>query len=257
LRHRFHNRAEAGRRLAANLAAYANRPDVLVLALPRGGVPVAFEVARALHAPLDVVLVRKLGVPGHEELAMGAIASGEVRVLNDDVVEWLGISNAVIDQVAAAEQQELERRERAYRGDRPALDVRDRMVILVDDGLATGTTMHAAVVAVRQQQPARIVVAVPTVALASCAALRSAVDAIIWVIASEPFYSVGSWYDDFTPPTDDEVHALLVQPPPAPSPTPGGANHSDQADRCSLQGPEAPVGGDATARRHETRSRAR
>jgi putative phosphoribosyl transferase len=255
--HRFHNRAEAGRRLAANLAAYANRPDVLVLALPRGGVPVAFEVARALHAPLDVVLVRKLGVPGHEELAIGAIASGEVRVLNDDVVEWFGISNDVIDQVAAAEQQELERRERAYRGDRPALDVRDRIVILVDDGLATGATMHAAVAAVRQQQPARIVVAVPTVALASCAAFQSAVAAIVWVIAPKALGAVGLWYDDFTPPTDAEIRALLAQSAPAPPAPAGAANYGDQEDRYSLQGPEAPVGGDTTMRRHETRSRAR
>lgn len=232
--HRFHDRAEAGRRLAANLAAYANRPEVLVLALPRSGVPVASEVARALHAPLDVVLVRKLGVPGHEELAMGAIASGGVRVLNDDVVDWLGIPNDVIDRVAAAEQQELERRERAYRGDRPAPEVRDRMVILVDDGLATGATMQAAVAAVRQQQPARIVVAVPTVAFASCAALRSAVDAVAWVIAPKPFCSVGLWYDDFTPPTDEAIRALLGQPASAPSTTPGGANHSDQPDRQLL-----------------------
>jgi len=217
--HRFHNRAEAGRHLAANLTAYANCPEVLVLALPRGGVPVAFEVAWALHAPRDVVLVRKLGVPGCEELAMGAIASGGVRVLNDDVVEGLGIPNHLIDRVAVAEQRELERRERAYRGDRPAPEVRDRIVILVDDGLATGTTMQAAVTAVRQQQPARIIVAVPIVALANCAAIRSAVDAVVWVIAPEPFCAVGLWYDDFTAPTDDEIRTLLSQPAPAPSPT--------------------------------------
>jgi putative phosphoribosyl transferase len=205
-----------------------------VLALPRGGVPVAFEVARALHASLDVVLVRKLGAPGCEELAMGAIASGGVRVLNDDVVEELGIPNDVINRVAAAEQRELERRDRAYRGDRPAPEVRDRIVILVDDGLATGTTMHAAVAAVRQQQPARIVVAVPIVALASCAAIRSAVDAVVWVIAPEPFCAVGLWYDDFTAPSDDEICALLTQPAPAPSPMPRGANHSDRRDRRSV-----------------------
>jgi putative phosphoribosyl transferase len=217
--HRFHNRTEAGRRLAANLITYANRPDILVLALPRGGVPVAFEVAQALHAPLDVVLVRKLGVPGREELAMGAIAAGGVRVLNDDVVEGLRIPDDLIDRVAAAEQRELERRERAYRGDRPAPEVRNRIVILVDDGLATGTTMHAAVAAVSQQQPARIVVAVPTIALASCAAFRSVVDAVVWVIAPEPFGAVGLWYDDFTPATDEAICALLAPPAPAPSPT--------------------------------------
>jgi len=238
--HRFHNRTEAGRRLAANLAAYANRPDILVLALPRGGVPVACEVARALHAPLDVVLVRKLGVPGREELAMGAIAAGGVRVLNADVVEGLGIPNGVIDGVAAAEQRELQRRERAYRGDRPAPEVRDRIVILVDDGLATGTTMHAAVAAVRQQQPAHIIVAVPTIALASCAAFRSAVDALVWVIAPEWFGAVGLWYDDFTAPTDDEIRALLAQPAPALSPPPGGANQSAQEDRWPLDGQTHP-----------------
>jgi len=231
---RFHNRTAAGRRLATNLTAYANRPDVLVLALPRGGVPVAFEVARALHAPLDIVLVRKLGVPGCEELAMGAIASGGVRVLNDEVVEGLGIPNDLIDRVAVAEQRELERRERAYRGDCPAPELRDRVVILVDDGLATGTTMQAAVTAVRQQQPACIVVAVPIVALANCAAIRSAVDAVVWVIAPEPFYAVGLWYDDFTAPSDDAIRALLTQPAPAPSPTPGGANPSIQRDRRSV-----------------------
>ena len=217
--HRFHNRAEAGRRLAANLITYANRLDILVLALPRGGVPVAFEVAQALHAPLDVVLVRKLGVPGREELAMGAIAAGGVRVLNDDVVEGLRIPDDLIDRVAAAEQRELERRERAYRGDSPAPEVRNRIVILVDDGLATGTTMHAAVAAVSQQQPARIVVAVPIIALASCAAFRSVVDAVVWVIAPAPFGAVGLWYDDFTPATDEAICALLAPPAPAPSPT--------------------------------------
>jgi len=213
--HRFHNRIEAGQRLAANLAAYANRPDVLVLALPRGGVPVAFEVARALHASLDVVLVRKLGLPGREELAMGAIAAGGVRVLNADVVEGLRIPSDVIGRVAAVEQREMDRRARVYRGDRPAPELRNRIVILVDDGLATGTTMHAAVAAVRQQQPARIIVAVPTIALASCAVFRSLVDAVVWVIAPEWFGAVGQWYDDFTPPTDDEICVLLTSLAPA------------------------------------------
>ena len=168
----FRDRREAGQLLATKLAAYANRPDVLVLALPRGGVPVAYEVARALGAPLDIFLVRKLGVPGYEELAMGAIATGGVRVLNDELVGGLRIPDYIIDEVAASEQQELERRERLYRGDRPAPDVRGRTVILVDDGLATGATMQAAVKALRQQQPARIVVAVPTAAPETCDAVE-------------------------------------------------------------------------------------
>ena len=159
---RFRNRTDAGRRLAEKLAAYANRPDVLVLALPRGGVPVGFEVARALGAPLDVFLVRKLGVPGYEELAMGAVATGGVRVLNDEIVRGLGISEHEIDAAAARELQELARRQRLYRGDRPLPDIAGRTVILVDDGLATGATMRAAIQALRHQQPARIIVAVPT-----------------------------------------------------------------------------------------------
>src|SRR6266436_1584095 len=168
----FRNRRDAGRLLASKLAAYANRPDVMVLALPRGGVPVAAEVARALGAPLDIFLVRKLGVPGHEEMAMGAIATGGVRVLNDDVVRYLRIPASVIDSVAADELRELERRERAYRGNRPEPDVRGKTVILVDDGLATGSTMRAAVAALRAQQPAEIVVAVPVGAQSTCEELR-------------------------------------------------------------------------------------
>src|SRR3981189_654114 len=175
----FRDRREAGRQLSQHLAAYANRPDVLVLALPRGGVPVAFEVARALHAPLDVFLVRKLGLPGREELAMGAIASGGVRVLNEDVVRALRIPENVIDAVAAAEQRELERRERLYRGDRPPPAVRGRTVILVDDGLATGSTMRAAVAALRQQGAARIVVAVPIGAPETCAEFEQEADDVI------------------------------------------------------------------------------
>src|SRR5260370_18458359 len=172
---RFRDRTQAGQILAAQLAAYANRPDVLVLALPRGGVPVAFEVARALHAPLDVIIVRKLGVPGAEELAMGAIASGGVRVLNDDVVQVLALPEAVINTVAARQQHEVELRERLYRGARPASAVRGRSVILVDDGMATGATMRAAVAAVRQRQPARIVIPVPAAASSTCE--QSAADA--------------------------------------------------------------------------------
>jgi predicted phosphoribosyltransferase len=210
---RYRDRFEAGRALAEHLHRYANRPDVLVLALPRGGVPVGFEVARALNAPLDVFLVRKLGVPGHEELAMGAIATGGVRVLNDEVVQVLRIPEEVIDEVAAEEQRELERREREYRGDRPPPDVRGRVVILVDDGLATGSTMRAAVAALRQQGPARIVVAVPVGAAETCAELHEEADEAVCAQAPEPFYAVGLWYEDFTQTTDEEVHDLLQRTP--------------------------------------------
>jgi len=207
----FRDRTEAGRLLAAKLTAYANRPDVIVLALPRGGVPVAYEVARALNAPLDVFLVRKLGVPGYEELAMGAIATGGVRVLNDQLVGSLRIPDYIVDEVAASEQQELTRRERLYRGDRPAPDVRRRSVILVDDGLATGATMLAAVKALRQQQPARIVVAVPTASPDTCEQLRAEVDDVICAITPEPFHAVGLWYEDFSQTTDEEVRDLLAR----------------------------------------------
>jgi len=207
----FRDRREAGQLLATKLTAYANRPDVLVLALPRGGVPVAYEVARALGAPMDIFLVRKLGVPGYEELAMGAIATGGVRVLNDELVGGLRIPDYIIDEVAAWEQQELERRERLYRGDRPMPDVRGRTVILVDDGLATGATMQAAVKALRLQQPARIVVAVPTAAPETCAQLRAVADDVICAITPEPFHAVGLWYEDFSQTTDEEVRDLLAQ----------------------------------------------
>ncbi|HJQ25551.1 MAG TPA: phosphoribosyltransferase [Blastocatellia bacterium] len=205
----FRDRSEAGRVLAEHLKPYANRREVLVLALPRGGVPVAFEVARALGAPLDVFLVRKLGVPGHEELAMGAIASGGVRVLNEEVVRALRIADQVIDAVAAREQQELERRALAYRGDAPAHEVGGRTVILIDDGLATGSTMRAAVEAIRQQQPARLVVAVPVAAASTCAALGAEVDEIVCARTPEPFQAVGLWYEDFAQTTDEEVRDLL------------------------------------------------
>jgi len=206
---KFRDRYEAGRELGALLGAYAGRTDVLVLALPRGGVPVAFEVARALDAPLDVFLVRKLGVPGHEELAMGAIATGGVVVLNDEVIEDLQIPTRVIEAVAAAEEQELEQRERLYRGDRPPPDPRGRTVILVDDGLATGSTMRAAIAALRSQAPARIVVAVPLAAPQTCAAFRLEVDEIVCARTPDPFYAVGLWYEDFSPTTDQEIHELL------------------------------------------------
>ncbi len=205
----FQDRREAGQILATRLTRYANRPDVIVLALPRGGVPVAFEVARALHVPLDVFLVRKLGVPGHEELAMGAIASGGARVLNEETIRALEIPYKIIGQVTARERRELNRRERAYREGRPAPDVRGHVVILVDDGLATGSTMRAAIAALRQQRPARIVVAVPVGASDTCAAFRSDADEAICAVEPEPFYAVGVWYDDFSQTTDEEVHELL------------------------------------------------
>jgi putative phosphoribosyl transferase len=205
----FRDRSEAGRLLAAKLAQYADRPDVLVLALPRGGVPVGYEVARALHVPMDVYIVRKLGVPGHEELAMGAVASGGVRVLNDQVVAGLGVPNYVIDAVAAWEQQELERRERLYRGQRPPPDVRGKTVILVDDGLATGSTMLAAVRALRQLGPARVVVAVPVASPDTCELLKAEVDEVVCAVTPEPFYAVGLWYRDFSQTTDEEVRELL------------------------------------------------
>jgi predicted phosphoribosyltransferase len=194
----FRDRREAGRVLAEKLAAYANRSDVLVLALPRGGVPVGYEVAGALGAPLDVFVVRKLGVPGYEELAMGAVATGGVLVLNDQLVERLGIPQHIIDAVAARERQELARRERLYRSGRPPLDVRGRTVILVDDGLATGATMHAAIQALRQQNPARIVVAVPTASPETCEEMRARADDVICGITPEPFDAVGRWYRDFS-----------------------------------------------------------
>ena len=207
----FRDRTEAGKRLAAKLMDYAGRADVLVLALPRGGVPVAFEVAEALRTPLDIFLVRKLGVPGHGELAMGAIATGGVRVLNEEVVNHLRIPGEVIDAVAADELRELERRERAYRGDRPAPDVRDKTVILVDDGLATGSTMRAAAAALRRQGPARIVVAVPVSAPQTCDEYRMGVDEIICAVTPEPFQAVGLWYKDFSQTTDEEVRELLAR----------------------------------------------
>jgi len=205
----FQDRADAGRQLGARLARYAGRSDVLVLALPRGGVPVAYEVAKQIGAPLDVFLVRKLGVPGYEELAMGAIASGGVRIINDDVVRYMDIPGQVIDLVAAGEQQEMERRERAYRDDRPLPEVKDRVLILVDDGLATGSSMRAAAQALRKQQPARIVVAVPVSAAQTYDEFRGEVDEVVCVNTPEPFQGVGLWYEDFSQTTDEEVRELL------------------------------------------------
>jgi putative phosphoribosyl transferase len=207
----FHDRFEAGRVLATKLFAYANRSDVLVLALPRGGVPVAFEVAMALHAPLDVFLVRKLGVPGHEELAMGAIASGGVMVRNDEVIAAAGIPSREIDKVLAREQQEMRRRAHLYRGDRPFPELRGCTAILVDDGLATGATMWAAVVALRQHQPARSIVAVPIAAPDICETLRAEVDDIVCAMTPEPLHAIGLWYDDFSQTTDEQVRDLLAR----------------------------------------------
>src|SRR5881628_2158910 len=205
----FRNRQDAGQRLAARLKNYAGRSDVLVLALPRGGVPVAFEVAQQLKAPLDVFLVRKLGVPGHEELAMGAIASGDTRVINEDVVRYLQIPGEIIDAVAADEQRELERRERAYRHGRPAPQLKDRVVILIDDGLATGSTMRAAAAALRKQDPSRIVVAVPVAPAETCEEFRKEVDEVVCAATPEPFQGVGLWYDNFSQTSDEEVRQLL------------------------------------------------
>lgn len=207
----YQNRLEAGRYLATLLQQYANRPDVIVLALPRGGVPVGYEVAQALHVPLDVFIVRKLGVPGHEELAMGAIAMGGVIVLNNEVVNTLRIPRQVIDAVAAREEQELQRREQLYRDDRPLPAVKGKTVILVDDGLATGSTMRAAIEALKQEHPAHIVVATPVAALPTCEQLSELVSKVICAQTPEPFYGVGYWYQDFSQTSDQEVHNLLAQ----------------------------------------------
>jgi predicted phosphoribosyltransferase len=205
----FENRADAGRMLAAQLAEYRGRPDVLVLGLPRGGVPVAFEVAQALGAPLDVYLVRKLGVPGHAELAMGAIASGGVRVVNQEMLRSLRISSQQLDAVTRTEEAELRRQERLYRGDRPPPPVSGRTVILVDDGLATGATMQAAVAALRSAGPQEVVVAVPVAPPETCAELEAEADRVVCAVTPEPFYAVGAWYRDFSQTSDDEVRELL------------------------------------------------
>ncbi|MES2245041.1 MAG: phosphoribosyltransferase [Pseudomonadota bacterium] len=203
----YEDRREAGRVLAGALAHYRGRPHLLVLALPRGGVPVAYEVARALKAPLDVFVVRKLGFPGHEEYAMGAIASGGVRVMNP--MPGMHVTPEEVAAAVAREQPELQRRERLYRGQSPAPDLHGRTVIVVDDGLATGATMHAALLAIRQQQPAHLVMAVPVGAADSCDALQGVADEVVCVAMPEPFRAVGLWYRQFPQTSDDEVRTLL------------------------------------------------
>ena len=210
MRTRYANRHEAGEALAGYLGAFAGRGDVAVLALPRGGVPVGFEVARALGAPLDVFVVRKLGVPGHRELAMGAVASGGVRVLNDDVLRGYAVTPDALDQVTRAEQAEVDRRDVAYRAGRPPITVAGRTAILVDDGLATGATMQAAVRAIRRLAPARVIVAVPVGARESCDALRAIADDVVCPLIPERFAAVGAWYQNFAQTTDEDVRALLA-----------------------------------------------
>jgi putative phosphoribosyl transferase len=206
---RFVDRLDAGRFLARHLGSFAHRPDVLVLALPRGGVPVAFEVALVLGAPLDVFVVRKLGVPGREELAFGAIASGGARVVDPETVRRVGLTRETIEQIARAEERELTRRERLYRGTRSAPRITGRTAILVDDGLATGSSMRVAVEALRSESPARVVVAVPIAPPSTCAELAGEVDEIVCAATPDPFLSVGSWYEDFSQTSDDEVRELL------------------------------------------------
>lgn len=206
---RFADRAEAGQVLASHLTHYAGAPNVAVLALPRGGVPIGYEVAVGIRAPLDIYLVRKLGVPGHEELAMGAVSTGGVRVLNEEIVETLHIPDHVVDAVAERELEELARRERAYPGDRGPLDLRGATAILVDDGLATGATMRAAARSLRRQHPAKIVIAVPVAAASVCEDFRREVDEVVCAMTPEPFYAVGIWYEDFSQTADEEVCHLL------------------------------------------------
>ena len=205
----FRDRIDAGHKLAAKLGAYAHRDDVIVLALPRGGVPVAAEVAKVLDVPLDIFLVRKLGVPGQEELALGAIASGNIRVLNERLVRQLRIGRDLIENIAQREQRELARREQTYREGRPPLDVKGKTVIMIDDGLATGASMRAAIEALRQKEPTRIVAAVPAASRDVCEEFSAIVDEMICAETPEPFYAVGVWYDDFSQTSDEEVRSLL------------------------------------------------
>lgn len=236
----FDDRRDAGRKLAERLRRYAGRDDVVVLGLPRGGVPVAYEVARALDAPLDVCMVRKLGVPGHEELAMGAVAYGGVRVVNEVAVESLGIDERIVDAVTRREMRELERRQELFRGGRPPLDVEGRVVILVDDGLATGSTMQAAVAAVRALSPARVIVGVPVGAPEVCASFRTLADDVVCVETPSPFFGVGLWYRDFSQVSDEVVKALLEEATPF-SPEIGADVCADMHPPAGEAG--APLGG--------------
>jgi putative phosphoribosyl transferase len=207
----FKDRRDAGRKLAHKLSAHARGQNTLILALPRGGVPVAYEVALILNIPMDIFIVRKLGLPGREELAIGAIASGGIRILNSDIIRMLSVPEEAINFVSRRELQELQRRERLYRGNRPSPEVRDRTIILIDDGLATGASMRAAVAGVRAQHPARVVVAVPAAAAETCDVFRSEVEEVVCAITPEPFYGVSRWYEDFSQVTDEEVRTLLEE----------------------------------------------
>jgi putative phosphoribosyl transferase len=207
----FRDRYDAGQKLAGRLQHFAGDPNVILLALPRGGIPVTYEVARALHVPMDVFIVRKLGVPGHEELAMGAIASGGVRVLNRQVVEQLGIPQSMIESVARRQEEELHRREQLYRGDLPFPDLHSKAVILIDDGLATGATMRAAAKAARLEGAHRIVVAVPVASKETCQEIEAEVDEAICAVTPLGFFAVGQWYEDFRPTSDEEVRELLMK----------------------------------------------
>ncbi len=242
----FQNRVEAGHQLAIKLGAYAGRKDVIVLGIPRGGVPVAFEVATALKAPLDIFLSRKLGVPGEEELAFGAVATGGVRILDQDLIEELNLSERDIAQITKTVKAELERRERTYRGTRPSVQVEGKTVLLVDDGIATGSSMRAAIEALRQMRPARLVVAIPVAALHICKRLRSEVDELVCVHTSEFFYAIGQFYADFSQVTDEEVTELLqraaqqVEIPPVSS-VPVTIDTVEEASRESFPASDAPA----------------
>ena len=207
----FRDRREAGKILAKALLKHVSEPGLAILALPRGGVPVAFEVAKALNASLDVFIVRKLGVPGHEELAMGAIASGGIRVLDESVTNYLNISSRIIDAVAKREEMEMKRRESIYRHGKSKLDVKGKIIILVDDGLATGSTMRAAITALQKQNPQRLIAAVPVASPSTCELLSKDIDEMICLTTPEPFHAVGDWYDDFSQTTDEEVRTLLAE----------------------------------------------
>ncbi|MEM9484609.1 MAG: phosphoribosyltransferase [Cyanobacteria bacterium P01_F01_bin.116] len=208
---RFRDRFHAGKELATRLTPYANHANALVLGLPRGGVPVAYEIAKALHLPLDICLVRKLGVPGHRELAMGAIASGGVRILNYDVISSMALSDKILEYVTALELRELQRREQSYRDDRLQPEICDRTIILVDDGLATGATMRAAIAVLQKQDPKDLIVAVPVASLESCQAIEAEVDKVVCLSTPEPFYAIGFWYENFDQTTDDQVRTLLAK----------------------------------------------